>query len=415
MSSVRLQARAVLARNRRRGVSRWEGRRYDFVCPSTASYPFQWFWDSCFHAVALTRVDVRLAELELEGLFQGQRADGFMPHMILWEREAYEAVLATYNVSFGGRYITATIQPPVLGLAIERVYRAGRNRAFLERALQVLGPYHDWLAAKRDPDGAGLIAILQPDESGMDACPKYDRALGLETVDDPGLRRAMQRLIGCYDGLWHDPTALLAREAFVWIDCLVNACYLQGLSAEARLLTELGATERAARLRARRARALAALLDRCWDERTGAFFDYYYSAGLRQPVRVLTISSLLPLILDDLPPALAARLVDEHLANPEQFWLPYPLPSVAASEPSFEPDYRSGLIWRGPTWLNTNWLLIDGLRTHGFDALADELAARSLAMVARGGIREFFNPLTAEGLGARGFGWTTLALDLTAV
>jgi hypothetical protein len=29
-----------------------------------------------------------------------------------------------------------------------------------------------WLVASRDPAGAGLIAILQPDESGLDASPK---------------------------------------------------------------------------------------------------------------------------------------------------------------------------------------------------------------------------------------------------
>ena len=33
-------------------------------------------------------------------------------------------------------------------------------------------------------------------------------------------------------------------------------------------------------------------------------------------------------------------------------------------------------------------------------------------MVGSGGIREFFNPYTAEGQGAVDFGWTTLVLDL---
>jgi len=35
-------------------------------------------------------------------------------------------------------------------------------------------------------------------------------------------------------------------------------------------------------------------------------------------------------------------------------------------------------------------------------------------MMAKGGIREFYDPLTGEGQGARDFGWSTLVLDLIA-
>ena len=37
---------------------------------------------------------------------------------------------------------------------------------------------------------------------------------------------------------------------------------------------------------------------------------------------------------------------------------------------------------------------------------------QSFDMVLRGGQREFFNPLTAEGMGAEDFSWTSLVLDL---
>jgi hypothetical protein len=54
------------------------------------------------------------------------------------------------------------------------------------------------------------------------------------------------------------------------------------------------------------------------------------------------------------------------------------------------------------------------LRRHGYADLAGELAERTLAMVAHGGIRELFNPLTGDGYGATSFGWTTLVLDMLA-
>jgi len=110
----------------------------------------------------------------------------------------------------------------------------------------------------------------------------------------------------------------------------------------------------------------------------------------------------------------ARRLVEEHLLNEREFWLPYPVPSVAATEPSFDPEHHTGVTWRGPTWVNVNWYLYWGLRGHGYTGVASELARRTLAMVAQGGIREHFNPYTAAGQGAPDFGWTTLVLDLIA-
>ena len=53
ISAVAADARRVLTTNRLHGTSEWNGRTYDFVCPSPQSYPFQWLWDSAFHAIAL--------------------------------------------------------------------------------------------------------------------------------------------------------------------------------------------------------------------------------------------------------------------------------------------------------------------------------------------------------------------------
>jgi glycogen debranching enzyme len=120
------------------------------------------------------------------------------------------------------------------------------------------------------------------------------------------------------------------------------------------------------------------------------------------------------LFLQDLPRLVAETLVERHLRNPREFWLPWPVPSVAASEPSFDPSFATGIIWRGPSWVNTNWFLVHGLQRQGYTDLAAELSERTLAMVARGSFREFFDPLTGEGYGAVSFGWTTLVLDLLA-
>ncbi len=406
---MRRAAIEVLERNRRRGITAW-GEPYDFVCPSPTHYPFQWFWDSAFHAIALCHVDTGQAVRELRGLIRAARPDGFIPHMILWEKAAHRTALDRYNVRLDGEYWTATIQPPVLALALERVYHATGQRAVLDELLPATLAFFDWLAAMRDPDGDGLIAIIQPDESGLDASPKYDALMAMPSLDDSGLEHAMGRLFTAYGPIAADVRAILATDRFNVEDVLVNTIYIAGLGVLGELCQEVGDRHSAARLAALRERAFESLLARCWDGERGAFWDLAGQAEHR--LEVLTVTSLIPLAIPDLPASIADTLVRRHLLNEQEFWLPYPVPSVAASEPTFEPAFDSGLIWRGPTWTNTNWFLIGGLRRHRFVNEAIELTERTLSMVAGAGFREFFNPLNGEGYGATSFGWTTLVLDL---
>ena len=73
---------------------------------------------------------------------------------------------------------------------------------------------------------------------------------------------------------------------------------------------------------------------------------------------------------------------------------------------------RHHLVWRGSTWVNTNWLLARGLRLHGHDDVADAITAATATMVGQSGFWEYYHPYTGEGQGAEGFGWTTLVVDM---
>ena len=69
-------ARNILLSNLRKGVADWNGKEFSFVVPSLRGYPFQWFWDSCFHAIALTHLDLEQAKAELTTLMSGALPDG---------------------------------------------------------------------------------------------------------------------------------------------------------------------------------------------------------------------------------------------------------------------------------------------------------------------------------------------------
>jgi len=92
----------------------------------------------------------------------------------------------------------------------------------------VFGRYYDWLRQNRDPDCDGLISILQPDESGLDASPKYDALLGLHEPSAAGLRRAMDALFATYRPVRGDETAMFATDAFNVEDVMVNSIFADG-------------------------------------------------------------------------------------------------------------------------------------------------------------------------------------------
>ena len=388
--------------------------QFDFVCPSPTHYPFQWFWDSAFHAIALLHVDPELAKQELRCLLQGAQPDGFIAHMLLWEKQLNpEWLLPERSIRLAHPFYTATIQPPVLARAVERIFDATGDAAFVRDQFPPMVRFFDWLARVRDQDADDLVAIIQPDESGLDASPKYDELMAIPsqppTETLPALRRSMQRLFRGYEGLTPEREAQI--DLFLVEDVMMNAIYADGLRALARLARAVGLPG-ADGYERRYRRTLAALVAKCWDEERAVFWDL--AGASETPLRVLTFTSLFPLILPDLEPGIARRLVTEHLLNAEEFWLPYPIPSVAASEPSFDPGWLTQTTWRGPTWVSVNWYLYWGLRQHGFADVARDLAARTVAMQARGGIREFYDPRTAAGQGATDFGWSCLVLDLIA-
>ncbi|MFI6045781.1 amylo-alpha-1,6-glucosidase [Nocardia sp. NPDC051321] len=410
--SARSAAISVLAGNRRQGRSSELALDYDYTCPSPESYPFQWNWDSCFHAIALTQVDTERARSEITSLLRGADRGGFLPHMLLWQDDLRERAVADFRIALWGRWRTPTIAPPVLARAVHRVHAAGAsergNERWLASVLPAVVALFDWLAERRaGPDG--LLVIFQPDESGLDSSPKYDGALGLSTTSSRAgqdWHQAMRELISGYPAVRTPDQNLIGHRRFAWIDVLVNTIYADGLRCLAQLAGDHGQ-----RFRRRADQVLRSLLHTCWDERRGVFWDIDALTG--DPAKVLTASSLFPLVLPDLPGPVATRLV-AHLLDENEFWLPHPVPSVAASEPSFDADFATGAIFRGSSWVNLNWYLHRGLRVHGRNDIAAELASRTARMAAQSGMRECYGPLTATGHGAQMFGWSSLVHDMLA-
>jgi hypothetical protein len=404
------RVRELYEHNRQRGVAAWCGFEYDFVCPSMGTYPFQWFWDSCFHAIVLSHFDVVRAESEIRSLLRNQQMDGFVAHVTFWQRERFEALLSTYGIAYRTPYLSDCMQPPVLAEAVDAIIRRGGSPAFLVEVLPKVKRYFDWLDRVRDPDRDGLISIIQPDESGLDQSPKYDRYARLDRVDLEGATASWTRITDAYKAVDRDPVKMLELDVFNVEDVMVNVIYAENLRVLAELCARAGERD-ASDTYARRAKKTSnAIVTKCWNAERRVFFDL---AGRREEQqKVNTVTSLFPLLLPDLPRKIVEALVG-HLEDPKRYAAQYPVPTVAMDEPTFVPGVvGTKLLWRGPTWFNTNWYLARGLRRHGAEALARRIAERSADLVEREGFREYYNPLTGEGHGAQNFGWSALVLDL---
>lgn len=106
-----------------------------------------------------------------------------------------------------------------------------------------------------------------------------------------------------------------------------------------------------------------------------------------------------------MPPEIAERLV-AHLTDAREFWPRYPVPTVALDDPKYDPNQ----MWRGPTWLNINYLLIEGLDRCGYADLARELARRTLTLTCQqDDIYEYYHPETGANppRAASIFGWSS--------
>ena len=185
-AAVRQLCRTTLERNWRAGIRRSDGAGFGYTRPSPGHYPFQCYWDSCFSAVVWRRFDAGRARQELESLLAAQTEDGFIGHMIYWDTPLNHRQRMTYNHVSADALMTASIQPPALAWA-------WRIAVGDPAEVPAILTHFDWFVDRRDIDGDGLIWIVQPDESGLDASPQFDAIWERHAHGLPGFMKLVRR------------------------------------------------------------------------------------------------------------------------------------------------------------------------------------------------------------------------------
>ena len=331
------------------------------MVPSMTHYVGIWQWDAYFHALAYRHVDGKLAQDQIRIMLDHQREDGMIPDAV-----HDEGTVTHLNVP-----VDADVtKPPLLAWAVWKLYQLDHDREFLDEVYEPIVRWNNWWFEHSDLDGNGLCEYQHPFSSGLDDSPLWDDGTPVESPD-----------LNTYLFLQQEALGRIAREI--------------GEKEDVQLWED-------------RSNAMVQRLIRlCWDEEQGIF----WATRNGRRVQARTPFNLFPLLTGRLPEAIARRLV-ANLTNERQFWTRFPVPTVAIDDPKYDPQQ----MWRGPTWININYLLIEGLRRSGYSDLALDLRRRTLDLIsAHDDIYEFYHPVSGAPSphAAPTFGWSSaIFIDL---
>jgi glycogen debranching enzyme len=355
-----------------------------------------------------------MAKEHLISLFALQEKDGFVGHMIYWDRlkpgrltDIFQSKPGLKN--FFHSHMSALVQPPLAAQAVARVFEASGDRDFLKLMVPKLKKYYRWLAKNRDFDGDHLLTIISPFESGMDWKPTYDVALGLS--EKKADWRLFMKVVGVDFRNYlnnYNLKAIYKKGYFLIKDVGFNTIYAQNLEALSRLCHEVKDPD-GDEFDTLSTKVARSILQVMYDEKDAAFYDVYGKTDIK--IKILTPTIFYPVVLKNLPDEVTEQVMNTHFFNSEEFETPYPIPSVAKNHSSFNPT-ASMYIWRGPTWIVNNWFMHQFLMEKGYRKESKKLINSIKQLIEKSGFREYYHPFTGEGYGAKDFTWAGLVVDM---
>ena len=420
--------------------------RGSWTVPAADLYPHQWLWDSCFIAIGLRHLDIERAQTELTSLLRGQWSNGMLPNIIFSEgdehrrdRELWRSYINPYAPD--GVATSGITQPPMLAEAVVQIgekLKMPERRGWYKKMYPALAAYHQWLYAERDPHKEGLMILVHPYEAGLDNSPPWvsemrkhsmprwvavieklrlDGMVNLVRRDTrhipPGQRISNVEAMVQWAAIRHlrrhayNSEAIINHALFAVEDLAFNCIFIRA-NGHLRKIAETIGRPLPKELLAKMEKSGAAL-EQLWDETDGVYYSRSFIS--HKLIEEPTIASLLPLYTGTISKEKAQRLV-ELMASRKWFKTNWPVPSVPLNSSYFDPLR----YWQGPAWINTNWLIIKGLENYGFVNEADQLRQKTLDLVAKSGMSEYFSPINGQPAGAPNFSWTAaLTIDLLKI
>lgn len=242
------------------------------------------------------------------------------------------------------------------GRAFRELYAVHPDGELVGQVYASLARYAEFLDTERDPEGCHLYDVVNQAETGQEYMSRY------QAVDSRADHWGPFRLKGVDATVY----AYEIQRALAWLAQLLS---LNGDSAY------WGAQADATR---------QAVLDQMWDPALEMFTDVNPESGSRTGVKAAV--GFYP-FLTDIAGLQHVGALKNHLLNPGEFWLPYPVPSSSGDDPYFSPwaewkGKRHSCPWNGRVWPMTNSHVADAL-ARASQQLDDSLKPAAVELISR--------------------------------
>jgi mannosylglycerate hydrolase MGH1-like protein len=429
----------------------WNGK---FTIPASTLYPHQWSWDSGFITIGTSYFDTERAIREIEFLYDAQWKNGMVPHIVFNEKEkTYFPAADFYDVKRSENApknigTSGMTQPPVHAISCYYIFQNSKDKSktidFLKRIFPKIKYFHKYLMSDRDPEMSGLVTIFHPWESGLDDSPIWDEPLSrIEVKDLPKFKRLDVVAVGGSKAVntipsdWeydkfiylielmkkYDYDQKKLYEIFPFkIKDIVFSCILYVAN---KFLIEIAniISEDTSEIKIWLSRAQHNFYKYFYkssnnkdSNKLGAneenlFYDY--DVVQNKPIKKKTVSSLIPiytgLISKEEAEVILRWITHAHFCGEGSYCHDPTIPSTDLEVSYFKPI----TYWRGPVWINTNWMIWLGLQKYGYLQEAKLIRQGVFELVKNHGFREYYDPYKGQGLGGKDFSWTaSLVIDM---
>lgn len=409
-----------------------------FSIPCSNLYPFQWKWDSGFIAIGFAYFDMPKAEKEIETLLDAQWENGFIPHIIFHsENDSYfpgaNFHRSNLHPQASKKYkSTGMTQPPVTGFVLEEIYKISEDKkntlTYIESVIDKVYFNHEYFYNNRDPKNEGLVYIYHNWESGTDNSPIWDDIW--ETMDPPeytferkdtthvdASERPSKRE---YDHYLHiieiakahnyNDEMIAELSPFLVQDPLFNAMLIKSNESLMKLYNLIGGnSDKVTQLKKWQEKSKKSFNYKLFDEELGAYI--HYDLRNEKPLRYLSSSSFSPLFAGIPSKERAVKMVSIMMAKfgRENQYL------CASFDPESE-RFNPKKYWRGPVWVNLNWMLFYGLKDYGYHDISERVRQDTISIIEKNGFYEYFDSRKEmhkdgkAGYGGGDFSWSAALL-----
>ncbi len=306
--------------------------------PDRLPHRDMWLWDSVCHSIGFRNINTDIAKDLILSILDCADDKGFIPHQM------------------SPNFESSITQPPIIAWGAYKVYEACKDSDFIKEVYEKNKLFLKWCENHRSQNGLFVwltdeISNCRCGESGMDNSPRFDENGDLYAID-----------FSCYMANEYRYMSKLALLLEKHLDSLEYQKLYENIKNK---INEL-----------------------LWDENDGFYYDYDISK--KELGKIKSVASFLPLFSGVASKSQKDRLI-KMLTDKSEFATELPIPSIAKSNKTFGTD-----MWRGPVWINVNYMICEGLKDYGELDLANEILDKTVKYIdaeykKSGTIYEFYD------------------------